>query len=103
MITTLKHYTTLTEAIKAHTPAKNPDQAGTKIIRHLAEKNPGAEYAVLFVNQDLSSSKFGSWTVMVVGKDQTYKTLAEVESTHLFDLPSQRQYPIAYVELGGPK
>ena len=101
MNTTLKEYATLSEAIKEHTPAENPDQAGTKIVNHFTKRFPDATHAVLFVNLDFNSSKFGAWTVMVIGPNQTYKELADVEGSHLHDLPSQRQYPVAYVALKG--
>lgn len=99
MIATLTKYPTLTEALAANTPSANPDQDATKIIKKLAQTQPKATQAVLFVNHDFSSSKFGAWTVMAVGPNQTYKTVEDVHGSHLFDLPSQRQYPVAYVDL----
>lgn len=103
MITTLKEYSTLSQALSEHALCNNPDQDGTKLVKHLRSKNPTATYAVLFVNLDSSSSQFGRYTVMAVGPAQTYKTLEEVQGSWLFDLPSQRQYPVAYVNLGGVK
>lgn len=100
-VTTLKEYPTLSEAIQEHTPAENPDQAGTKIVKHFADKFPDATNAVLFVNLDFSSSQFGAWTVMAVGPNQTCKTVEEIAGRHLNDLPSQRQYPVAFVALRG--
>ena len=95
----IKHYNTLTEAIEAHTPSEKPDQSATKIIRHLAANHPTATHAVLFVNQDFGSSMFGAWTVVPVGPNNTYHTVDDLASGHLFDLPSQRQYPVAFTEL----
>lgn len=99
MITTMTKYNTLTEALATHTPSMNPDQDATKIIRTLEKTQPRATQAVLFVNLDMSSSQFGKWTVMAVGPKQTYKTVEALEGNHLFDLPSQRQYPVAYIDL----
>lgn len=59
----------------------------------------GNTYIVLFENQMFDSSAFGERTAVAVGPDKTYKTLADVANGWLNDLPSQRQYPIAYVEL----
>ena len=97
----MKYYTTLSQAISEHTPSKCPDRDGTKIVKHLLNKFPLATHAVLFVNQDFSSPEFGRWTVMAIGPNQTYKTTADVEGSWLNDLPSQRQYPIAYTDLKG--
>lgn len=97
----LRQYSTLSEAVQKHTPSQHPDRDRTKIINHFAKKFPSATHAVLFVNLDFGSSHLGDWTVMVVGPGQTYSSLAEVEGSHLHDLPSMRQYPVAYVELKG--
>ena len=99
MKTTLIKYNTLTEALAAHTASPKPDQFGTHIMKRLTGRFPTMTHAVLFCNLDFSSSQYGKWTVMTVGPDQTYKTMAEVENSWLNDLPSQRQYPVAYVDL----
>ena len=95
----IKQYSTLSEALKEHTPDGNPDPSGTKIMRYFQKRFPTATHAVLFVNQDFSSSQFGAWRTLAIGPDQTYKTLAEVDGQHLYDLPSQRMYPVASVAI----
>lgn len=56
-----------------------------------------ADYLVVFENQQFDSSSFGLQTCVLVGPAYTYKTLAQVESSWLNDLPSQRQYPTYYM------
>lgn len=65
-------------------------------IDDLAER---ADALVLFVNQDFWSSNLGQRTVLAVGAEFTYKSVSELEGRHLNDLPSQRLYPVAFVEL----
>jgi hypothetical protein len=62
------------------------------------QKDKGTTHLVLFQNVDFTSSDFGSSTIVAIGPNRTYKTLAEVFGKWLNDLPSQRQYPIAYWE-----
>jgi hypothetical protein len=69
------------------------------ILEKIQAKFPTAQYAVVFLNMDFNSSQFGAWTVLPVGPDQTVKTLEECSRIWLNDLPSQRQYPVAYVEI----
>jgi hypothetical protein len=102
-MTTIQKFNTLTEALVAHTSLPRPDQAATKILKHFEKRFPDDTHAVIFVNLDFSSSQFGHWTVMVVGPTETYKTLTDIDGSWLHDLPSQRQYPSAYVELKGGK
>jgi hypothetical protein len=97
----IKKYDSLADAIGINTTVMDALQAGTKIEKILRDKFPTAEYAVLFVNLDMNSSQFGKWTVLPIGPDQTFKTLAEVQDGHLNDLPSQRQYPVGYSDLKG--
>lgn len=59
----------------------------------------GVSGLIAFQNQDFCSSQFGARTAMVYGQECTYKCVADVEGQHLYDLPSQRQYPVAYFEL----
>ena len=65
---------------------------------HLREKFEFADvtHLVLFENIDMSSSQLGRRSAMLVGPSYTYKTLEAVEGQHLNDLPSQRQYAVAY-------
>jgi len=56
-------------------------------------RDPGTEALVLFENVQMDSSQFGRQTVMCVGPERTYKSVAEIEGRWLGDLPSERQYP----------
>jgi len=103
MKSTLTQYKTVSEALKDHTSSPQPDQDGTKIVRHVTRRFPTATHIVIFSNLDFSSSEFGKYTAMVIGPDQTYKSLDQIENYWLHDLPSRRQYPVAYIELGGAK
>jgi hypothetical protein len=62
----------------------------------------GVTHLVVFQNITLDSSRLGDETILAIGPAMTYKTLAEVEGRHLYDLPSQRQYPQAFVDLSAP-
>lgn len=53
---------------------------------------------VCFENQTLDSSSLGRRTAMIVGPGCTYKSHEDCIGKHLYDLPSQRQYPTVYVE-----
>lgn len=53
-------------------------------------------HLVIFENQMMDSSCFGDRTAMIVGPGCTYKDLEAVKGAWLYDLPSQRQYPVAY-------
>ncbi len=71
-------------------------------VKHLIlaqTEKPGVTHLVVFENQQFDSSQFGYRTVVIIGKPYTYKTLDDVKGKHLNDLPSQRQYPVYYVEL----
>lgn len=71
-------------------------------VRELAQKK-GVSHLVLFENQDFTSSQFGARTALAVGPSRTYQTLESVEGQWLNDLPSQRQYPVAYAGTGRSK
>lgn len=60
-------------------------------------------HLVKFINTMMDSSRLGESTFVVIGPGCTYKTLAEVKSQWLNDLPSERQYPISFYEKGDPK
>lgn len=51
-----------------------------------------ATHVVLAENIDMCSSQFGKRTAMLVGPNNTYKTVEECEGKWLGDLPSVRQY-----------
>lgn len=67
-------------------------------ITELAE-DKGTTYLVLFENQQMDSSWFGARSCVPIGPHRTYETLESIEGGHLYDLPSQRQYPQAYVDV----
>jgi hypothetical protein len=56
---------------------------------------PGTDGAVVFENLQLDSSALGQRTAVVYGPGRSAKTYAELGATHLNDLPSRRQYPVA--------
>lgn len=62
----------------------------------LAGRYPTATSFVLFERLDLSSSHAGDNSILAVGPDNTYPDLESVYGRHLHDLPSQRQYAVAY-------
>ena len=72
-------------------------QAYVMAIVNLAHE-PETEGLVLYVNMQFDSSQFGRQTVMCYGPSRTYKTVAECDGKFLYDMPSQRQYPQAYVD-----
>ena len=55
-----------------------------------------ATHLVLFENQDMCSSQLGARTVVCVGPECTYKMPEQCEGKWLHDLPSQRQYAVAF-------
>lgn len=54
---------------------------------------------VVFECLDMWSPQLGSRTFMCYGPGRTYQTIEEIAQGHLGDLPSQRQYPVAYAVL----
>ena len=56
----------------------------------------GATHLVCFENLALDSSSLGERTVLCVGPTCTFKRPKDCEGKWLKDLPSQRQYPVAY-------
>ena len=58
-----------------------------------------ATHVVVAENQQMDSSQLGRRTAMVVGPTCTYRTLEECEGKWLFDLPSQRQYFVAFAKV----
>jgi len=66
-------------------------------LRAAASKE-SVTHLVLFENQMFDSSQFGRRTAVLIGPPFTYKKLSDIEGGWLNDLPSQRQYPVAYWE-----
>ena len=59
-----------------------------------------ARYIVVYRNIDFWSSRFGETSALRVGPGCQVESLEEALSIWLGDLPSQRQYPVAYWEGG---
>ena len=73
---------------------KFDDSVHEKLAELLAKHSTDA--LVLFENHDMSSSSFGDRSAIAVGPDLTYKSIEDCRGRHLNDLPSQRQYSVAY-------
>jgi hypothetical protein len=58
---------------------------------------PTVDGLVLFECIQLDSSSLGMRTVVVFGPGCSTRTLDGLAKKHLYDLPSQRQYPTAFV------
>lgn len=61
-------------------------------------KKPGTEAIVVFENLQMDSSRLGMRTAVPIGEPWTWKKLSDVVGRWLYDLPSQRQYPVAYAK-----
>jgi len=59
-----------------------------------------ARYIVVYQNIDFWSSRFGETSALRVGPGCQVESLEEALSIWLGDLPSERQYPVAYWEGG---
>ena len=81
-------------ACRCHLEPGTPDA-----IRAAIANYPTATHLAKFVNQALDASACGQTTFVLVGPDCTYKTPDAVDGHWLNDLPSQRQYPVACVEI----
>jgi hypothetical protein len=77
---------------------KQFDESVHDRLRALAEK-PGTSHLVVFENQMLDSSQAGARSALRIGPACTTKTLDEAAGGWLGDLPSERKYPVAFVEL----
>lgn len=53
-------------------------------------------HVVLFENLDMSSSQFGSCSLLAVGPNHSQKSVEECEGGYLGDIPSERQYPTGW-------
>lgn len=67
-------------------------------LQEALKRKPDAVGLVLFENKTFDSSSHGAMTAMLIGPTNTYKSAEECEGKHLNDAPSQRQYPVAWVE-----
>jgi hypothetical protein len=67
--------------------------------KQLLKQAATARYLVLLENGQMDSSAHGHRTVMAVGPGKTYETLESLEGMHLHDLPSLREYPVAYADM----
>lgn len=74
------------------------DESVHQTIRdRVAWKQPAdTEAVVVFENQQMDSSAFGDRTAVVVGPGCTIRSVKACKNQHLNDLPSQRQYPVAF-------
>lgn len=67
-------------------------------LEEALKRKPDATGLVLFENKMFDSSSRGAMTAMLIGPSNTYKSAEECEGKYLNELPSQRQYPVAWVE-----
>lgn len=67
-------------------------------LREALKRKSDAVGLVLFENKMFDSSSRGAMTAMLIGPTNTYKSAEECEGKYLNELPSQRQYPVAWVE-----
>jgi len=58
-----------------------------------------ARYIVVYENLDFWASRFGERSALKVGPGCSVESLEEALQIWLGDLPSQRQYPVAYLDL----
>ena len=68
-------------------------------IQMLPKKQPTATHIALFENLQMDSSAVGQCTAVLVGPENTFKTLEAIDGGHIGDLPSQRQHAVAAVAL----
>lgn len=67
-------------------------------LQEALKRKSDAVGLVLFENKMFDSSSRGAMTAMLIGPTNTYKSAEECEGKYLNELPSQRQYPVAWVE-----
>lgn len=56
----------------------------------------GVAALVVFENHQMDSSSFGARSAIAVGPGCSHHSVSSVKKLWLNDLPSQRQYPVAY-------
>lgn len=69
-------------------------------IKEAIARYEGVTHVVMARCEDMWSSMRGHKTAMVVGPNNTYKTLEDCEGKWLGDLPSQRQHFVKYARVG---
>jgi len=99
MVSSLKKYSTLSEALKDYTNASNPEQNATKILNHIKKLFPAATHIILFANIDLTSPEFGSWIVFPVCPGTAFENIEDFEGGVHIDASPKERFPVAYVEL----
>lgn len=72
------------------------DESVHEKILEAAARYPDAEAIVVFENVDMSSSRLGERSALVVGPSNTFTNVEDASDKWLGDLPSERQYPTAY-------
>ena len=90
MITKVKKLASLDEVKAMFHPSVH--DALERLARH-------ARYIVVYENLDFWSSRFGERSALKVGPGCTVESLEKALSIYLGDLPSERQYPVAYYEV----
>lgn len=60
---------------------------------------PGTTHLVVYENRMIGSPHCGERTALAVGPQRSLPSLSEAASHWLHDLPSTRQYAVAYVDL----
>ena len=68
-----------------------------KILAQAARSD--VTHIVVFENLDLCPSRLGDRTALAVGPGCTTTTVEEAAGRWLHDLPSMRQYPVAYANV----
>ncbi len=64
-------------------------------VREIVQRSD-VTHLVKFQNQMLDSSSLGESSFVIIGPGCTFKNLDAVNGKWLKDLPSQRQYPVAF-------
>ena len=90
MVTKVRKLTSFNELQSLFDPEVHDD------LRRLAAS---AKWIVVYENLNLESSGCGARSALKVGPGCSVPTLEEALQGHLYDLPSQRQYPVAYWEV----
>jgi hypothetical protein len=69
-------------------------------LRNVLAAHPNAEGLVIYECLQMDSSELGRRTTMVVGPGcEGAESIEKASQGHLYDLPSQRQYPRAYYKV----
>lgn len=76
---------------------KRGELASPQAVKEALQHYPDAVGVVLFQNLMMDSSSFGDSSSVIVGPSNTFTSAEACEGKWLKDLPSQRQYPVAWV------